>query len=79
MFQEGIPRDLRCAHEVSRVQLVLFERVVTEHLKHIGQEADVAREVEVHMMFEVLTLKVRVHLLSVGVIGLRTLHVSVLV
>ena len=30
VFQKGIPRELQCAHEVSRVQLILVERVVTE-------------------------------------------------
>ena len=55
VFQKGIPRELRCAHEVSRVQLVLFERVVTEHLEHIGQQADVAQKVELHIILEAHT------------------------
>ena len=79
VYQEGIPRKLQCAHEVSRVQLVLVELDFTEHIKHIGQQADVAQEVELHIIIEVLTLKVRVHLLGVGIIGLRTLHASKLV
>ena len=79
VFQEGIPRQLRCAHEVNRFQLVLVERVVTEHLKHIGQQADVAKVVELLLILEALTLNVRVHLLGVGVIGLQTLHSSELV
>ena len=36
VFQEGILRELRDAPDVSRVHLVLVERVVSEHLEHIG-------------------------------------------
>ena len=79
VFQESIPRELRCAHEISRVQLVLVERVLTEHLEHISQQADVAQKVELHIILEVLTLTFRVHLLGVGVIGLCALHDSELV
>ena len=75
----GIPRELRCAHEVSQVQLELVERVVTEHLEHVVQQAVVAQEVELDIIIDVLTLEVRVHLLGVGVIGCRTLHAPVLV
>ena len=52
---------------------------MSEHLEHIGQQADVSQEIELHIILEVLTLKVRLHLLGMGVIGFRTLHASDLV
>ena len=58
MFENGIPRQLRGAHEVDEVELVFVERVVSKHLKYFGQQADVTEEVELHIVFEALTLKV---------------------
>ena len=79
MYQEGIVRELRCAHEVGRVQLVFVERVVSKHLKYVCQQADVAQELKLHIIIEAITLKIRVHLFGVCVIGLETLHVAELV
>ena len=74
MLKKRVPGELWSAHEVGRVQLVLVEGVVSEHLNHVGQQADVAQKVELHIIFEALTLKVCKHMLSVGVIGLRTFN-----
>ena len=79
VFQEGIPRELRCAHGVSWVQLVLVEQVVTEHLEHVGQQTNVVQEVELNIILKALRMKVREHLLGVGVIGIGALHVYELV
>ena len=79
MFEKRIPRELRRAYEVGRVQLVLVEGVVSEHLEHVGQQTDIAQEVELHVILEALTLKVRKILLGVAVVCLRTLQGSELV
>ena len=79
VFQESIPRKLRRAHKVGRIQLVLLQGVVSENLKRVGQQADVAQKVELHLIIKVLTLKVCQHVLGVGVVGLRTLHAYELV
>ena len=79
VFSESIPRELRLAHTVGRVQLVLVGRVITEHLEHIGQQADVGQKVELHIILEALTLKISVQLLGMGVLGLGALYASELV
>ena len=79
VFQQGVPCELRRTHEVGRVQLVLVQGVVSEHLEHVGLQADVAQEVELYIILEALTLKVREDVLGVGVVGLRALYASELV
>ena len=70
MFEKGISRELRRANEVGGVELELVQRVVSIHLEYIGQQADVTMEIELHIVFEALTLKVGEYVLGVCVIGL---------
>ena len=70
---------MRRTHEVGGVQLVLVQGVVSEHLEHVGQQADVTQGVELHIILKGLTLKVFKHMLGLGVVGLQTLHASELV
>ena len=72
MFEKGIPRELRSANEVGGVELVLVQRVVSKHLKYIGQQADVTEKVRLHIVFEAFTLKVGEYVLGVCVVGRRT-------
>ena len=58
MFEKKFPLELRSAHEVGGVELVLVQRVVTKHSEYIGQQADVTEKIELHIVFEALTLKV---------------------
>ena len=46
VFQKGIPSEFRRTHKVGLVQLVLVQLVVLKHLKHVGQQADVASKVD---------------------------------
>ena len=46
VFLKSVPRLLRCPLEVGRVQLILVHKVVLECLKHVGQQADVAYQIE---------------------------------
>ena len=52
---------------------------LSEHPKHVGQEADVAQKVELHINLKILTLKAREGVLDVGIVDLRTLHAGELV
>ena len=79
MFEKGIPRKLRSAHKVGGVELVLVQRVVSKHLEYIGQQADFTEKVELHIVFEALTLKVGEYVLGVCVVGRRTLNASEIV
>lgn len=64
MFQIGISREFRRDHKVTQNKLVLNNAGVSENFKHAGQKADVAQVIELYIMFEVYTLKVREHLLG---------------
>ena len=79
MFRKGIPRELRSAHEVGKVELVLVQRVVSKHLEYIGQQVDVTEKLELHIVFQALTLKVSEYVLGVCVVGRRTLNASEIV
>ena len=79
MFENCIPRELRSAHEVGGVGLVLVQRVVSKHLQYIGQQEDVTEKVELHIVIQVLTLKVGDYVLGVFVVGRRTFNASEIV
>ena len=79
MFEKGILRELRSAHEVDGVELVLVQRVVSKHLEYISQQADITEEVELHIVFEVLTFKVGEYVFGVCVVGRQTLNASEIV
>ena len=79
MFEKGIPRELGSVHEVGGVVMILVQRVVSKLMEYIGQQADVTEEVELHIIFESLTLKVGEFVLGVSVIGRRTLNASEIV
>ena len=58
VFKERVTRELRRTNKESRVKLVLVQRVVPERLKHVGQQANVAQQVEPPVLFETLTVPV---------------------
>ena len=70
VFEKSVLSELRRAHKVGRVQLVLVKGVVQEGLKHVGQQANVAQQIERHVLFETLAVKVLQHVLSVRIVRL---------
>ena len=70
VFEKRVSRKLRRAHKVGRVQLVLVQGVVPERLEHVGQQANVAYQIERHVLFETLAVKVFPNVLSVCIVRL---------
>ena len=79
MFLSSTPGVLRRVHEVGWVLLVHAKQVVTKHLEHATQQADVAQNVKLYIILETLTLKVREYLVGVSVVRLRAHYASELV
>ena len=76
VFEERVLSELRCTHKIRRVQLVFVQRVIPERLEHVGQQANVAQQVERHVLFESLPVKVFPHVLRGRIVSLRALHAA---
>ena len=46
VFEKSVLRELRRAHKVGRVQMVLFQGVVPDRLEHVSKQAHVAHKIE---------------------------------
>ena len=59
--------------------MILVKRVNSKHIEYIDQQSDVTHDVELHIIFKAVTLKVGDYVLSVDVVGFRTLFAYQLV
>ena len=74
MYTKRSLLKLKRAHELGGVVLLLVQRVVFKHFESIGQPADVPVKIELHIVFEALTLKVGENVIGLCVVGRRTLN-----
>ena len=79
VFEKSVLRELRRTYKVGRVQLVLVQGVVPERLEHVGQQANVAQQIESHVLLKILTVENLPHVLGLRVVRLQALHASELV
>ena len=70
VFEERVSSELRCTNKIGWVQLVFVQRVIPERLEHVVQQANVAQQVERHVLFETLAVKVLPHVLSLRIVRL---------
>ena len=70
VFEQRVPRELLGTHKVGRVQLVLVQGVVSKCLEHVGQQANVAQQIERHVLFKSFAVEDFPHVLRVRVVRL---------
>ena len=68
VLKQRIPRKLRGAHVVGRIEWILIKRVVPKHLEQIGKKGYVAQKIQSQVIADMLGLKISSHSLGERII-----------